>query len=278
MPELRPPPGEPRNLSTALKYARRGIRIFPCNTEKRPLLDDWLNASSADANQIAEWWRQNPDALIGLPTKHLDLLVIDCDRHNGGADGVAAFNSMVAEHGALPAHPIINTPNNGQHHVFRQPLEFKVGNRKIGQGIETRGYKLENDGGYIVAPGSLLPDRRSWKPAKGSPPFLASLANGLAAPSAWLVDKLREKEAPKGPTTVSASSPATNREERYAQAALDNIAQEVAATGQGGRNNKLNAAAFRMGTMIARGWIGSGTVAGRLHDAAQACGLCKGRW
>ena len=159
MPPRRPLPGEPRNLATAIQYAHGGVRVFPCNTDKRPLIDDWLNAASADEAQLTEWWTQNPDALIGLPTKHLDLLVVDCDRHNADVDGVAAFNSMVAENGALADHPIIDTPNNGQHHLFRQPSE-KIGNKTVAPGIDLRGFKIENNGGYVIAAGTTLPDGR----------------------------------------------------------------------------------------------------------------------
>ena len=272
MPNLKPPPGEPPNLTTALKYARRGFRIFPCNIDKRPLVEDWYNASSANADKITEWWNKNPEALIGLPCKHLDLLVIDCDRHTDDADGVALFDDMVAENGALPEHPIIETPNNGLHHIFRQPSLIKIGNRTVARGIDTRGYRLENDGGYIIGPGSVLPDGRGWKPAKGSLPFLGTVKKGLSGAPTWLVHRLREKEAPKAPAPISAS-PATSRETKYALAALDSIAHEVANTGQGERNNKLNAAAFRLGTMIARGWIGAFTVSGRLLDACSANGL-----
>ena len=40
-----------------------------------------------------------------------------------------------------------------------------------------------------------------------------------------------------------------------------------------GRNDKLNALAFRLGTMSARGWISRGEVVGRLFAAAVACRL-----
>ena len=166
MPDLRPPPGEPPNLTTALKYARRGFRIFPCSPEKRPLLDDWLNVASADEDVIAEWWNRNPEALIGLPCKHLDLLVIDLDRHTPDQDGINAFNQLIAGHGPLPEHPVIQTPNAGEHHIFKQPSGFNIGNRTVMRGIDTRGYRLENAGGYVIGPGSILPDGRSWKPAK----------------------------------------------------------------------------------------------------------------
>ena len=40
-----------------------------------------------------------------------------------------------------------------------------------------------------------------------------------------------------------------------------------------GRNDKLNKMAFRLGTMVARGWIGRAEVEDRLLAAATACGL-----
>ena len=94
-------------------------------------------------------------------------------------------------------------------------------------------------------------------------------------PPDWVLTSIRTRKGGSihQPTTTTGAT--TERERKYAQGALDGIAQEVAATGKGGRNNKLNTAAFRMGTMVARGWIGSATVTGRLIDACVANGLLK---
>jgi hypothetical protein len=45
------------------------------------------------------------------------------------------------------------------------------------------------------------------------------------------------------------------RERAYAEAALEGCAAELAATKKNSRNDKLNAIAFRLGHMVARGWI-----------------------
>src|SRR5262249_53315505 len=68
------------------------------------------------------------------------------------------------------------------------------------------------------------------------------------------------------------SEQADKRERAYAQAALNNAADRLAATTRGNRNTELNAAAFSMGKLIGARWIGRSTVEGRLHDAAIACG------
>src|SRR5262249_2851390 len=87
----------------------------------------------------------------------------------------------------------------------------------------------------------------------------------------WIVSAIQARKATEytaGPSPADAGK----RERAYAEAALTNAANKVAASQRGHRNAELNTAAFCMGTMIARGWIGRATVEGRLHDAAMACG------
>jgi hypothetical protein len=73
---------------------------------------------------------------------------------------------------------------------------------------------------------------------------------------------------------VSAPTPSADKRERaYADAALRNAAFQVANAPQGQRNSELNTAAFCLGTMVARGWIGQHSVEGKLYDAGNACGL-----
>ena len=64
-------------------------------------------------------------------------------------------------------------------------------------------------------------------------------------------------------------------ERAWAEAALERNAAELAACGEGGRNHDLNAKAFRMGRMVARGWIEKSRVEAALTDACRANGLFK---
>ena len=65
-----------------------------------------------------------------------------------------------------------------------------------------------------------------------------------------------------------------SRERKYALAALQGCVDELAGMApDSGRNDKLNALAFRLGTMSARGWISRGEVGDRLFAAAVACRL-----
>jgi RecA-family ATPase len=63
------------------------------------------------------------------------------------------------------------------------------------------------------------------------------------------------------------------RERRYALAALRGCAAELSGTQSGERNKKLNALAFRMGTMSARQWVSRDEIDNELYAAAVACGL-----
>jgi hypothetical protein len=67
--------------------------------------------------------------------------------------------------------------------------------------------------------------------------------------------------------------PSSERERVYARAALDGCADDVAQAAAGERNDTLNKKAFRLGTMVARGWISPDEVTDTLIAAADACGL-----
>jgi hypothetical protein len=256
------------NLKVALKYAEAGFRIFPCGINKRPLVSSWATDQTSDAAQILMWWGERPEALVALPMKLHGLLVFDADRHHDGEDGVTHFRALCAEHEPLPAHPIVLTANGGEHHIFRQSAK-PIGNRKLGNGLETRGYKDDNDGGYIIAAGSRLPDGRSWRLANGSPSLLTA---ELIEPPTWLAEYAAEQREEQQQTEPS--KPAGKREEAYAAKALDNLVRDLAAMApESGRNNQLNTAALKLGGMIARQWIGEATVTGRLFDASVTNGL-----
>ena len=218
----------------------------------------------------------SPDALVGLPMKRVDCLTFDCDRHDPSADGVALFHAMIAENSPLPAHPIIDSANSGEHHIFQQPADNKIGNKVLGPGIETRSYKTENAGGYIIVSGTVMPDGRGWKPAAGSPSFLKSLkAKTIPQPPAWLIDKLNGQAKPPSPEWNGGRSPPPHggREQAYAARALDNVAAELASVAKGNRNNALNTAALKMASMVARDWIAKAAVVDALYNACIKNGL-----
>jgi hypothetical protein len=65
----------------------------------------------------------------------------------------------------------------------------------------------------------------------------------------------------------------SERERAYAHAALDGCADELAAAAPGERNDAVNKKAFRLGTMVARGWLSADEVFDALLSASEACCL-----
>ena len=172
----------------------------------------------------------------------------------------------------MPAHPVIVTDYEGEHHIFRMPDEpIGQGKNKLPPAVDIRGYRHDNDGGYIIAAGSLMPDGRGWKRMEGTP----SLRDTLPLPPGWLVELCSPpKRANTAPQTTY--KPPGKAEEAYATAALDRAATELARMKPStGRDNKLLSVAGTMGRMIAPGWIGQATVEGRLFDACRANGLAN---
>jgi hypothetical protein len=109
------PPDNP-NLTAALSLAAAGLPVFPAGPDKRPLLTGWQEKASTEPEQIRDWWRAHTAALPAVFVGRADLVVIDCDRHPGGSDGIKAFNRLVSANGGnLPNVPVTKTARGGAH-------------------------------------------------------------------------------------------------------------------------------------------------------------------
>lgn len=75
-------------LEAALYYAQHGLPVFPCGPDKRPLTTHGFKDATTKATQIKQWWHDQPNALIGMPTGEptgIDVLDID-DPHRFKAE------------------------------------------------------------------------------------------------------------------------------------------------------------------------------------------------
>jgi hypothetical protein len=99
--------------------------------------------------------------------------------------------------------------------------------------------------------------------------FITAAEQCMAA-HGWL-----PKKKPNGAAADAGATrkPVSERERMYARATLDGCADELAQAAIGERNDTLNKKSFRLGTMVARGWISSAEVTDALFAAAALCDL-----
>jgi hypothetical protein len=220
--------GNGGNLAVALALAKAGLPIFPAwcswdkdkqKWEKVPLVKGWQTAASTDPTQINKWWMRWPDAVPGIELGRADLIVLDPDRHAGKADGVEAFEQLVADNRPLPPHPIAVTAGGGQHHYFRKWAGEKFGNSEgklRGLEVNVRGV-----GGWVVAPGSFRADGKRWGPAG-----LTTAYNGKEIPVLpdWLAALIRTpKEAKQPEAAAKVPEPWSQKKEDEVRTALERI-------------------------------------------------------
>ena len=246
------------NLDAALALAGAGIKIFPAGTDKRPLVKHWQEIATTDEDQIRGWW-ERVNALPAIPCGTNGIVVIDLDRHAGGADGVPAFKQLIEAHGPLPAGvPTLRTPSGGLHLFFRQPDGEPFGN---GRGDLPAGIDVRGAGGFVIGLGAVLPDGRGWREITGRSSVLEAFKT-RAAPilDGWIKDIIRPPQHAGVDDIADAGETNDARGRAYASTALQEIEAELATTLPGGRNERLYKSAFRLGTMV------DARLAGRRRD------------
>jgi len=285
------PPAKNPLLEAALAYARRGWPVFPCREcdrgrykAKRPYTHNGLHAATTDAEQIRDWWRRWPDAMIGLPMGVNGLFALDFDPRTDAETGEVFSLERLKEETeaqircALPISVAAMTPSDGVHVYYLQPEGEPVRNRgNLPEHVDVRGA-----GGYVIAPPSLLYTadggvrRYRWLRS----PELETVAR----PPENLVKVLRERggrQATGGagprpsPAEAAGRAPAQVDEavRRYALAALDGEVQAVRNAVEGQRNNQLNISALKLGSLAGAGALDATLARALLEQAARDAGL-----
>lgn len=137
----------------ALSYAERDWRVLVL-AGKKPhgrLAPHAYKSASTDPDVIRSWWREEPDANIGIACAPSGLVVIDADYRDGGDD---LLRELERKHGALPRTPRALTGGGGTHDFLRHPSSRLIG--KLGTGLDVR------DRAYVVVPPSLHPNGRAY--------------------------------------------------------------------------------------------------------------------
>ena len=140
----------------AVAYATRLRRpVFPCRPkDKRPLSNNGLKDATTETHIIELWWKNWPDANIGIPTGVASGFdVLDVDPRHGGDDSLETLES---QYGEMPATVEQLTGGGGRHLLFRHRdgVRNKVG---LLPGLDIRG-----EGGYIVVAPSVHESGRTY--------------------------------------------------------------------------------------------------------------------
>jgi len=187
-------------LDAALEYAGRGWAVFPLKPGgKTPLTPHGFKDATTDVERIRAWWEQHPIANIGLCTgKASGVVVLDVDRHGKG-DGEMSLQELQREFGRLPPTCEVLTPNGGRHFYFAHSNGAVKGRNGLRPGID-----LKAEGGYVVAPPSVL---------EGTPqPYTRRNGHAVCPLPAWLLAEAsedgREPTAPRTPTPAASGAEA----------------------------------------------------------------------
>lgn len=221
--------------AAALRYARLGIAVFPCNGKVPLLPGHGHKDATTDVDVIGEWWDEHPNANIGIVPGSAGLLVVDIDV-KGELDGHDSLDILETEHGKLPETRTAHTPSGGVHQYYRVPTGETFGNRKVGDG----GIDIRSSRGYAVAPPSTI---------CGKPYRWANDLKTARLPDAW-VELLRDKPyVPPAPTARPAHSGSGNLR-RFLEVAYAEEGDDLASAHEGDRNNAINRYGFSLGQLV----------------------------
>ncbi len=160
----------PTLQSFAVTYTRLGLKIFPCDQGKVPVVDPSLGFThgikdcTSDPKLAAKTWYKYPDAGIGLSLPE-DLIVIDCDvkkdankkpiQKDGRPEiiGLKSFQNLILDLDIKDEDLntlSVRTQSGGRHFYYRMPEGTASFNRiRAMEGLDLKGF-----GGYVLLPNS----------------------------------------------------------------------------------------------------------------------------
>ena len=181
----------------AHQYADRGLAIIPLKKDKTPLTSHGLKDASKDNATISAWWKQWPEANIGIVTGQVSggICVIDQDEKNG-EHGIETFEKWIDDNMQFFDDTWTSrTASGGLHSFIRSniPVASRIGWLP---GVDVRG-----EGGYIVAPPSVLSDgsRYEWilSPADVDP-----ISNDDDPNVEYIISEINKKSETAAPLVV----------------------------------------------------------------------------
>ncbi|WP_294620237.1 phage/plasmid primase, P4 family [uncultured Roseovarius sp.] len=253
-------------LEAALTYAQLGFSVFPAKPgEKKGFKSKATSNGNSwgatnDADEIKKDWKKFPDANVGIATGQVSgIFVVDVDTVEGhGVDGIANFGVLIEQHGDWPETVCAESPSGSLHYYFRNPpgVKIKKSTSKLAEGVDVLG-----EGACVIAPPSIGPSgdtQYEW--------IVSPHETDIADPPDWLIEAIAKpiskaslrKEAPIKPDPMISAWKA---------------AEKIKSAPEGQRNCTLNAEAFKIGKLIAKGRLEKDATLSLLSEAAKDVGL-----
>ncbi|MDP3659222.1 MAG: bifunctional DNA primase/polymerase [Phenylobacterium sp.] len=273
-----PAPGSAAELAST--YRSYGVCIIPVREAdgaggqaKSPYVQGGFKNATTDAEQVGRWWWAWPSAAIGLPCRANGIIVLDADRHGSG-DGVAEALAIFERCGVDPnAGPVVVTPRDGRHFIFRRPESLGATNGKVAPAIDVR------DNAYVIAAGSVMATGRPYALHVGTVPQLATAiaTHSLPALPQALCDLIAK---PVSSARVQSARSSVERQpvsggqnDTDPRPRLAGLIRAVATARPGHRNATLHWAACRAGELVSAGLLPSAIAVAALVEAGLMAGL-----
>lgn len=187
----------PQLLTAALAYAKRGWRVFPCIPNQKEPRGKWKDLSTTDERKIRAHWGGRNASNIGINCGASSLLVVDFDtadtKYSAAAQTI--LDRLLQENEQYKIHYIVQTRKDGYHFYFHHDhTTDPIGNddKQMPPGIDIRG-----NGGYVVAPPSVILEKEKTAPDGTPPPWYGGYIiyhDPAATPGKcppWLLDIIR---------------------------------------------------------------------------------------
>jgi hypothetical protein len=265
-----------------------GFMPLPCNG-KAPPIAGWQDIV-ATGKLIDVWERRYPDATnTGVLTDISPAIDIDIMHPDAAAAVEALARERFEEHGHVlvrfgkaPKRAILlrtNEPFNKIARLFIAPdgSTQKIEILATGQQIVVAGIHPDTGRDYSWhggEPGAVKREQLPYVREADMRSFTDAAAALLTSEFGFTAkdNGKRHKANSDSDKQPQPDGAAGIREKAYAQAALEGCAAELTAAASGSRNELLNKLAFRLGRMVARGWLDRADVEAELIGAMQANG------
>lgn len=263
----------------------------------------WL--ASLEPARISTWWRRWPDALIGFPTGlRTRCIVIDLDPKEASVEMMLADLTgwcrqlMHVDHvtGEISEPAVTRTQSGGLHLYFAwpdvdifaevaanltrlgKPVTGLIGNKanvfsaflKAGECPATLAHiDVRGEGGYVIAPPSIMSDGRryEWLIPRGEflPPLPRRLRGVITGEFITDAEKAeRRRAAARRPAHFDGREISDRRVKAYIERAIDGALSDARTAPAGERNERVHRAAVSLSRFVRSGHLGRSEAEGLL--------------